>query len=98
MSILAEKANSLIAEIAFSADGVFSGLRRLSFLFRKNSYVKRSLVVTGKWNAERSSIPYRCRCGLMWKGLDWCEYPDWFIGGGREAWLLERFWRQISQS
>ncbi|GFV32224.1 hypothetical protein TNCV_1675121 [Trichonephila clavipes] len=53
-----------------------------------------SLVVTGKWNAKRSSIPYRIvRCGLMWKGLDWCEYPDWFIGGGREAWLQERCWR-----
>ncbi|GFV18508.1 hypothetical protein TNCV_4469441 [Trichonephila clavipes] len=55
---------------------------------------RRSLVVTGKWNAKRSSIPYRIvRCGLMWKGLDWCVYPDWFIGGGREAWLQERFWR-----
>ncbi|GFU80570.1 hypothetical protein TNCV_534441 [Trichonephila clavipes] len=46
----------------------------------------------GRWsslgNGMRSIPPshYRnCRCGLMWKGLDWCEYPDWFIGGGREA-------------
>ncbi|GFT88010.1 hypothetical protein TNCV_4391541 [Trichonephila clavipes] len=36
MSILAEKGNCFIAEVAFSVDGVFSGLRRLSFLFRKN--------------------------------------------------------------
>ncbi|GFV23478.1 integrase catalytic domain-containing protein [Trichonephila clavipes] len=35
MSILTGKANSLRAEIAVSADGVFRGLRRLSFLFRK---------------------------------------------------------------
>ncbi|PRD19430.1 UNVERIFIED_CONTAM: hypothetical protein NCL1_57349, partial [Trichonephila clavipes] len=37
MSILAEYANSFIVETAFSADGVFCELRRLSFLSRKNS-------------------------------------------------------------
>ncbi|GFT62679.1 hypothetical protein TNCV_3096151 [Trichonephila clavipes] len=35
MSILARKANSFIAVVAFSAD-IFIGLRRLSFLFRKS--------------------------------------------------------------
>ncbi|GFY05287.1 hypothetical protein TNCV_2207331 [Trichonephila clavipes] len=36
-SILARKANSFMAEVAFSADILF-GLRRLSFLCRKSSY------------------------------------------------------------
>ncbi|GFV56479.1 DUF4817 domain-containing protein [Trichonephila clavipes] len=43
MSILAGKLNSFIAEIALSAVGVSNGLRRLSFVFLKNSYCQEEL-------------------------------------------------------
>ncbi|GFW99584.1 hypothetical protein TNCV_3418171 [Trichonephila clavipes] len=43
ISISAEKANDFIAEIAFYANGVFSELRRLSFLFRKRKGLEESI-------------------------------------------------------
>ncbi|GFV24002.1 uncharacterized protein TNCV_1316561 [Trichonephila clavipes] len=48
MSILAGKANSFIEESTFSAKGVFIGLRRLSFLSRRDN-----VAVVAEW--------YRCR-------------------------------------
>ncbi|GFW14093.1 hypothetical protein TNCV_3546821 [Trichonephila clavipes] len=54
-----------------------------------------SLSLSSLGNRTRSVPPSHveyCRCGLMWVGLDWWEDPDWFFGGGREAWLQERFW------
>ncbi|GFS92907.1 hypothetical protein TNCV_1162781 [Trichonephila clavipes] len=48
MSVLAGKESSFIAEIAFSADSVFSGMRRLSFLFRKNSCQKETMLANSK--------------------------------------------------
>ncbi|GFV75232.1 hypothetical protein TNCV_3190811 [Trichonephila clavipes] len=58
ISILAGKANSFIAEIAFSADGVFSGLRRLSEkvvnLKRCLTFLKDNLVALHfKYNQAR---------------------------------------------
>ncbi|GFV55797.1 hypothetical protein TNCV_2603181 [Trichonephila clavipes] len=46
VSILAGKASSLIAKIAFSADIVFSRLQRLSFLFRKKWFMSKALRVS----------------------------------------------------
>ncbi|GFT49484.1 hypothetical protein TNCV_3366761 [Trichonephila clavipes] len=56
LSILAEKANSFMAEVAFSADGVSSGLRRLSFLFRKNESGPHPSTVT--MNGHESSMSF----------------------------------------
>ncbi|GFU54846.1 hypothetical protein TNCV_2313731 [Trichonephila clavipes] len=49
-----------------------------------------SLSLSSLGNGTRSVPPSHveyCRCGLMWVGLDWWEDPDWFFGGGREAWI-----------
>ncbi|GFX62685.1 hypothetical protein TNCV_4868451 [Trichonephila clavipes] len=55
------------------------------------------LVAGRHWEMEREAflhpISNIVRCGLMWKGLDGRESPDWFRGRGKEAWLQEQFWR-----
>ncbi|GFY14791.1 hypothetical protein TNCV_648341 [Trichonephila clavipes] len=52
-SSLARTANSFKAEIAFSADGVFSRLQRLSSLFRKNRNENKQLKTLVKYGQIR---------------------------------------------
>ncbi|GFU85867.1 hypothetical protein TNCV_2036981 [Trichonephila clavipes] len=55
-----------------------------------------TLDVTGKWNAKRSSIPYRdCRCGLKWVGLSEAECTGWLFDRGKKAWLLDLSWSSL---
>ncbi|GFU67129.1 uncharacterized protein TNCV_3675431 [Trichonephila clavipes] len=91
MSILAGKANSFIAEIAFSADGVFSGLRRLSFLFRKNSSCqKEQLQLLGRNKKSRRKVLLKNLRGSGRTDFSSC-LKDRQVNGDRYRALLTNF-------
>ncbi|GFV12627.1 transposable element Tcb1 transposase [Trichonephila clavipes] len=82
VSILAEKANSFIAEFAFSADGVFSEVRRLSLLLRKNSQCQKDFLrgrIIGRLECGRTQLEVSEELGIAKSVISrlWQRFQDY---------------------